>query len=442
MRKSWVLIAVAIGLSLAGTYLSGALLSKHMKTGDTPAWLNSACESSSGNVSCDAVLSSRWGVFPPLPEGETDASGRWPVSLLGQGYFTFLLVWYVVVGRTRGRGRAWHLVPTVVTAFGLAASTGFVWVMASELGKWCPLCVATHAINLSLFVTNLLLWPRKTSGDRKASESEVAYPTPGRVAASVVIGLLLFNTQYKGAINTGLARANKVLIAQVEEIQKNERLLVSMYSKGEKKDIVVRPDDPVRHGGAGHARMVIWSDFECGFCKSFAEDFEKKYIKDFGGNLEVVYKHYPLGTDCNPYVRRNMHPDACQAARLAEAARMQGGSEKFWEAHDLLFASQKKLGQLDPRAFADELGLDADRLVADAESDVVKKRITEDVDQAKRLGVRSTPAIFLSGRAVSGLQRGVAGFWRRVGSAYRKAAKGSHNKHRHHNHKAGATRDP
>ena len=94
MRRTWPLLTAAIVLSFAGVYLSGALLGKHMHVPGTPAFLNSLCESESGNLSCDAVLNSRWGVFPPKPEDlqesvDKDAPKpvRIPVAYLGMAYY-------------------------------------------------------------------------------------------------------------------------------------------------------------------------------------------------------------------------------------------------------------------------------------------------------------------------------------------------------------------
>ena len=142
--------------------------------------------------------------------------------------------------------------------------------------------------------------------------------------------------------------------------------------------------------------------------------------RQLDNRVRLVVKHYPLSNECNPYVKRAAHPNACTAARLAEAVRIQGGVDKFWEVHDFLFAGQKKLKSFDPDKVAEHLGLDADQLIADMNSESVKQRIAADIEQGHKAGLRATPAIYLDGRAVTSLARDVPGFWRELGKWYRK----------------------
>lgn len=429
VNKSSVWVIVAVVAAFLGAYLSWSLLKKHTHSGDVPDFLSSLCEGGGeSSISCDRVLSSPWGVIPPIREGDPPDTIRVPAAGVGLTYFTFLLIWYLGVGRASYTARKWHLLPLGVTTLGLFGSIGFVYLMAFELDAWCPLCVASHVSNGLLFIAGLFLWPRRPAGvNRSAADDSTPLPEvdlprhPTLRLALAVSGLAIFVI---GALNQGtdirrLSIENKRLRAELTDVRDSTETLVMLYQNEERRDIAIRADDPIRFDGQGKPTLVVWSDFECKHCRKFAEDFESKFYKEFDDFIRVVFKHYPLSPECNPYSKIKLHPHACFTAKLAEAVRMQGGNEMFWTLHDELFRAQAQLGQIDPRATAATLGLDPDRLLADMESEIVAKRIAEDIELGKTVGVSATPAVYLDGRKVGNLARHVPAFWAAVGQSVR-----------------------
>jgi protein-disulfide isomerase len=90
-----------------------------------------------------------------------------------------------------------------------------------------------------------------------------------------------------------------------------------------------------------------------------------------------------------------VHPNAQLAAEASEAAADQGA---FWEMHDLLLAHQHALGFADLIGYAEQLGLDVERLANDLREHVPATRVAEDVDSADLSGVSGTPTFFINGR--------------------------------------------
>jgi protein-disulfide isomerase len=165
---------------------------------------------------------------------------------------------------------------------------------------------------------------------------------------------------------------------------------------------------------------VVFSDFECSACRAFAQFFESQAQPLFAGQVRVVFKHFPLDTSCNPHIGSTLHPHACQAARLAEAARLVAGNEGFWRTHDYLFAHHDDLrkGRLSPQAIAELLRVDAARLLEVLDSDAIMARIREDIEHGRALGVNSTPAPFLDGRRVPPLCMTEIPFWDRIAETF------------------------
>ena len=95
----------------------------------------------------------------------------------------------------------------------------------------------------------------------------------------------------------------------------------------------------------------------------------------------------------------SIHPNAMGSALASEAARSQG---KFWEFHDKLFANQSKLEVTDLKRYAKELGLDTARFEKDLVDLEKKKRVEDDMAEARALGVTGTPGFFVNGRFLNG----------------------------------------
>ena len=139
----------------------------------------------------------------------------------------------------------------------------------------------------------------------------------------------------------------------------------------------------------------------------------------FGDKLAVTFKHFPADTTCNRRIRKTLHSKACLASEAVEAARMLGGTQGFWKAHDLLMESQDQLRDDDFYAeLAGTLGFDNERFVEAMESQAVKARIAEDIELAVNIGLRGTPAVYVEGRQVPSFSREQDVFWKEVKRHY------------------------
>lgn len=135
-----------------------------------------------------------------------------------------------------------------------------------------------------------------------------------------------------------------------------------------------------------------FGDFECPPCGAL-HPMLKTLKSEFGASLVLVFREFPM---------TSLHPHAIEAARVAEAAGLQG---KFWEMHELLFDNQKTWHEsANPSSlfeeYAGRIGLDIDRLRRDIASPVVDQRIQLDRQRGEWIGVDGTPTLFLDGREV------------------------------------------
>lgn len=134
--------------------------------------------------------------------------------------------------------------------------------------------------------------------------------------------------------------------------------------------------------------VVMFQDFQCPFSRR-SQTTLNKLIRKYPEKVKVVFKNFPLG----------FHKEAEIAAEAAIAAGAQG---KFWEMHDMNFSNQKQLKIENLRANARQLGLDMKQFNDNMKTGQFKKVINEDMEIAKKAGVRGTPTFFVNGRKMVG----------------------------------------
>lgn len=142
--------------------------------------------------------------------------------------------------------------------------------------------------------------------------------------------------------------------------------------------------------------LVEYGDFQCPGCGG-AHPNLKAISKEYQDDIAFVFRNLPL---------TSIHPNALAAAAVVEAAGLQG---KYWEMHDLIFETQSTWGNDTGsdrtgrfRGYAESLGLDVERFMADLDSDSVKAKIRFDEALFGKTGHdKSTPTIILNGTKIS-----------------------------------------
>ena len=151
----------------------------------------------------------------------------------------------------------------------------------------------------------------------------------------------------------------------------------------------VKPGDAPSKGPANAPLvLVVFSDFQCPFCKR-VEPTLAEMEKHYAGKVRVVWKNFPL-----PF-----HNNAEPAAEAAMAAAAQG---KFWPMHDKLFENNGALDRASLEKYATAVGLDLTRFRADLDAGRYKALIDADKQEGTDAGVVGTPAVFINGRKIAG----------------------------------------
>lgn len=139
--------------------------------------------------------------------------------------------------------------------------------------------------------------------------------------------------------------------------------------------------------------VVEFGDYQCPAC-GLAHPGIKRAVSDFPGQVNFVFRHFPLA----------QHKNAEIAAQAAEAANLQG---KVWEMHNKLYESQpeweNEVNVLETfKKYAVEFGMDVEKFALDVNKEEIKQKIRNDLSDGSALGVNSTPTLYFNSEQYKG----------------------------------------
>ena len=209
-----------------------------------------------------------------------------------------------------------------------------------------------------------------------------------------------FYDQNKERINGEFGQVKYQIIdyLQEEEKEKLNAALAERLRKGASVRVfLIEPvpptydiaidDQPTKGNPKAAVTVVEFTDFECPACAQ-AHPVLRKLMDEFGDRVLLVVRDFPL----------SQHQRAPKAAEAAEAAREQG---KYWEYADVLFRNQSALDVDRLKQYATALGLDRAKFDAALDSGKFADKVQRDLRDGQRIGVNSTPTLFVNGRRVS-----------------------------------------
>jgi protein-disulfide isomerase/uncharacterized membrane protein len=381
-RSCWMRIAAALAVAVV---LSAFLVAKHFG-GGLPG-----CGPKSG---CEALEATRWGTVPGL---------GWPVSFLGAAYFVAALLGWLVSRGEVPRGLIW------VLRVGGAASLAFILVMV-VLRKLCPYCAGVHTANLLVLImaegeVRRRAQPRKSGGSfmRRGLLFRMGGLALGAFAAvSISLGVAnaRFEQQQRTKAEADRRASTEKILAQSEA--PDEGRIVDMWGRtGFTGRYRLGPE-------ACPIRVVMLTDYQCPDCKRIEGEIEA--ILAVRKDLSLSIKHFPMcaeaspGVPCNRYAKTSMHPNACWAARAAEAAGILKGDEGFWEMHRWLFGRAGTFTDTDLKNAVAQMGYSPESFMAVMSGAETLRRVQSDCEEGIALGLFFTPMIFVNGVEFKGWQ--------------------------------------
>lgn len=153
--------------------------------------------------------------------------------------------------------------------------------------------------------------------------------------------------------------------------------------------IPIDQNDPQQGPRDAFAVLVVFSDFQCPFCRDMAKVLQR-VRKELPSRVRLVFKHLPIP----------IHRDARSAALAAQVVFLEAGSDAFWRFHDRCFENPHDLDTAHLSKWAHDEGVKAEAIMERApEAETIVK---QHLALAERLGIRGTPRLYINQRRVGG----------------------------------------
>ena len=254
----------------------------------------------------------------------------------------------------------------------------------------------------SLIADTLLAEAAKTKGLSPEAfvESEIAKRATRVTDADVVAFYQANQSEMEGRTLETMAPAITRYLTQQQESAARIALVNELRKAGPAVRLLletprftvnVADSDPSLGNAKAPVTLVEFSDFQCPFCLRVAPTLKQIRAK-YGDNVRIVWKDFPL---------TQIHPQAFKASEAGHCAAEQG---KFWEFHDRVYANQQAMQPDDLKKYAAAVGVDAEKFNACVAKSKHAEVVRNGVAEGTRLGINSTPTVFINGRRVSGAQ--------------------------------------
>jgi uncharacterized membrane protein/protein-disulfide isomerase len=362
-----LLAVVGLASALGSLYV-------HLRMLSHPGYL-SFCDVSAF-VSCTHVYQSPYATLAGVP-----------VALLGALWYVAVLV--LLAGARWGWPELRESAPGyvfVLSTFGLAFVLYMAYASLVLLKIVCLLCVVTYVAVAAIFVISgtrtpysMITIPRRLLQDAKAAvRSPVALVSILALVVAATSAVAFFPRE--GAV-TGQAASGRAGANPQSEFLRFW-------------DAQPRVPVPVSSEGAS-VLIVRFSDYQCPSCGQTYLGYKplfERYSAQYPGTIKLVVKDFPLQTECNPNVSRDVHLASCAAAAAARMARARGRGDAMEE---WLYTNQATLTPASVRDGARQVGGVTD---FDAQYPAVLNQVKTDVALAAVLGIRVTPTFFICSR--------------------------------------------
>ena len=153
------------------------------------------------------------------------------------------------------------------------------------------------------------------------------------------------------------------------------RLKTALYTNG----------DPILGKSDAPLTIVVFSDYECPYCKRFHDEVLPKLKKEYidQGIVRLVHKDLPL-----PF-----HMNADLSARVA---RCSADNQKYWMIYSALFKGQDCLSCLGPKKIAQNFSTGTESMLDECiRSKKTSLAISSNISEAQLNNIRGTPTFVI-----------------------------------------------
>ena len=371
-------------LAAAGLIASIASLYVHYRLVADPTY-TSFCDVSE-TVSCEAVMTSRFGYLFGVPVAAGGAI--WSAAVLLLGVFGMRPAGSEKAGRVAGY-------IFVLSTIGLAGVLYLGYASFFVLRQMCPLCLAMYVAVIGLFIvsgaaaSDLSALPRRVGRDL---QDVLAGPATAAAAGGLLVAAI--------ALVLWFPTEQRATASVVSEAPSPTEVLTSEEAAQFEAWLAMQPRVDLGLPAEG-ARVVVakFNDFQCPACRQAYvayKSIQQKYESEYPGQVAFLNVDYPLESECNT---GGIHGAACEAAVAVRLARERNRDR---EMEAWLFDNQSTLTRDTVKAALQDIAEVTD---FDARYATVLNQVRTDAQLGQKLQITGTPTFFINGIRIASTLR-------------------------------------
>jgi protein-disulfide isomerase len=155
-------------------------------------------------------------------------------------------------------------------------------------------------------------------------------------------------------------------------------------------------DGPSFGPSSAKITVVVFSDFECPYCRGLAKTLHDNIPQKYPTDVRVVFRDFPIDA---------IHKWARAASEAAHCLAIQK-PDAFWAFHDWVFEHQQEVNEANLRdkvlGFAKQQNLDVPRASSCMATHATAQEVSQNEQIGAALQISQTPTIFVNGRTIGG----------------------------------------
>lgn len=200
--------------------------------------------------------------------------------------------------------------------------------------------------------------------------------------------------QFGAAVRTYLMENPQVLIEAMTELEQRR---LADEAKNDSAMIAQLQDQIYDDGHSwvggnpdGDVTVVEFIDYRCGVCRQVFPHVDETVAND--GNVKIIFKDLPI-----------LGQESDLSARFAIAVKQNEGDEAYKKVHDHFYSMRGNVTVEGLKATAQDMGFDADKIIADMNSDAVTDVLRKNAQLADALQIAGTPTFIIGDALMRGM---------------------------------------
>ena len=202
---------------------------------------------------------------------------------------------------------------------------------------------------------------------------------------------LIFSNELEKKFENFILNNPEIILKSLEkyEQEKIEEIEIENKKKiSESKELIVNSKNGLYLGNPNGKKVIVeFFDYNCSYCKKAHEDIKKLSTDQ---DVKIIFKNFPILSE--------------RSIELAKLAIVIGklDNKKFNRFHEFIFTNKSPPSEKKISEFLSGLDLDYENLKNVLNEDDVIKDLEKDVNLARDLKLRGTPAFIINEEILSG----------------------------------------